>query len=430
MATNRNYKLQNNANTRVFVDVDDLIRFFEWSVTPTGIGRVEFEIIQNLFEILPGRIVLCSIGASSSDIHLIPRTEFGELLEGLDRFFALKRRSSALALLFRIKRLLRSRSRRAIRTCRRWLGLNREFRDAVSPGDILLNLGASWETPNYGTTVRDLKQDLGLKFAVLVHDILPVTHLNYVSRDHVASFQNWLFDMSKSWDVVVTPSKYSATRLEKFLVENNYKLPFITPIRYGDGFKASQAPSVGQVNFERPFVLFVSTIEVRKNHQLLVNIWRKMIKIHGEDAVPTLVFVGKMGWEIEGLRNDLTQSRFLDGKIVVKSGLSDSQVSLLYQDCLFTVFPSHCEGWGLPVTESLAFGKYCIASNATSIPEAGGAFCDYFEPDDEDTAYELIQKAIFDFDHLDAKSTHIKDNYVPSMWSNAANQVLEAIGVK
>ena len=60
--------------------------------------------------------------------------------------------------------------------------------------------------------------------------------------------------------------------------------------------------------------------------------------------------------------------------------LTDADLKVLYEGCLFTLFPSFYEGWGLPVTESLAFGKPCIASNRSSIPEAGGKLARYIDP--------------------------------------------------
>ena len=101
----------------------------------------------------------------------------------------------------------------------------------------------------------------------------------------------------------------------------------------------------------------------------------------------------------------------LDGKIRIASGLSDAQIRLAYQNCLFTVFPSYCEGWGLPISECLSFGKFCVASNATSIPEAGGKFCDYFDPADEAAAFDLIEMTIFQSGVLASREAEIQKKY-------------------
>ena len=74
---------------------------------------------------------------------------------------------------------------------------------------------------------------------------------------------------------------------------------------------------------------------------------------------------------------------------------SDATLYQLYERCLFTVFPSFYEGWGLPVGESLWFGKNCIASNASSIPEVGKEFVTYFDPQSLD---ELKEKLVLCLD--------------------------------
>lgn len=89
------------------------------------------------------------------------------------------------------------------------------------------------------------------------------------------------------------------------------------------------------------------------------------------DAVPTLVFAGRVGWLVSDLMQQLENTQWLDGKIRFIQNPTDAELQRLYADCSFSVFPSFCEGWGLPVTESLAMGRPCVASNTTSIPEAG-----------------------------------------------------------
>ncbi len=64
------------------------------------------------------------------------------------------------------------------------------------------------------------------------------------------------------------------------------------------------------------------------------------------------------------------------------SDIKDEELSLLYEKSYFTVYPSWYEGWGLPVAESLAHGKFCLAANGTSLREAGGEFAEYLDPYD------------------------------------------------
>ena len=124
------------------------------------------------------------------------------------------------------------------------------------------------------------------------------------------------------------------------------------------------------------FVLFVATIEGRKNHQLMLDIWRRMV-VDGDDP-PSLVCVGRVGWRTQTFLAELVETNYLDGKIVLLEEISDEHLKLLYSRCLFTVCPSLYEGWGLPVGESLAAGKICVCSDRASLPEVAGEFGDLY----------------------------------------------------
>jgi glycosyltransferase involved in cell wall biosynthesis len=127
-------------------------------------------------------------------------------------------------------------------------------------------------------------------------------------------------------------------------------------------------------------------------------------------TVPTLVFAGRVGWLVSDFMQQLRNSNFLDGKIVHIESPTDQELEALYDGCLFTVFPSLYEGWGLPVTESHAFGRPCIASKTTSLPEAGGSLARYIDPDNTADAYRVIRETIEDQDGLRECETACDEN--------------------
>ncbi|MGD0025830.1 MAG: glycosyltransferase, partial [Xanthobacteraceae bacterium] len=126
-----------------------------------------------------------------------------------------------------------------------------------------------------------------------------------------------------------------------------------------------------------------------------------------------LIFAGQIGWLVDDLLADLTASDYLDGKIVLMPGLSDAELRQAYRCCLFTVFPSLSEGWGLPIAESLMHGKFCVASNRTSIPEVGGSLIDYFDPSNDDDALAKIERLLLDPGYLTAREARLRAEYRP-----------------
>jgi glycosyltransferase involved in cell wall biosynthesis len=196
----------------------------------------------------------------------------------------------------------------------------------------------------------------------------------------------------------------------------------------GSGFR--HPPTAGEqavVSLPQRYVLFVSTIELRKNHRLLVRVWQRLLERHGTNLVPNLVFAGKIGWLVDDLLDDLEASDYLNGKIILLRNLSDAELQQAYHSCLFTVFPSLSEGWGLPIAESLAHGKFCVASNHTSIPEAGGNLVDYFDPLNEDDALAKIERPLIDPSYLAAREAQLRAEYRVRTWGDCVRALIEAL---
>jgi glycosyltransferase involved in cell wall biosynthesis len=166
---------------------------------------------------------------------------------------------------------------------------------------------------------------------------------------------------------------------------------------------------------------------MRKNHDLLFRVWRKLLEELPADQVPTLVFAGREGWLVHDLMEQIKATNFLNGKLVHLEDPTDADLKALYEGCLFTLFPSFYEGWGLPVTESLAFGKPCIASNRSSIPEAGGKLARYIDPDNLTDAYRVIKETILDRPGLARWCVEIQNTFRPISWRDSATAILSAL---
>lgn len=408
---------------RVFVEVGDFLRYFDGCPTPTGIGRVQAQLVPELLRAFPGRIRLCELSRRGDRLRLLDLAEF---LARSDSELFLRRHGGRWSQpAFQLGRFLARRARTALMQSPG--SSDRRFAEAAQPGDVVLSLGSSWDHPGYAQKMRRIKARYGLRLAVLVHDVLPVSHPQFCSAAFVPAFEAWLADMAAAWDIVMTPSDYSGARLADHLRANGFKQPQMRTIRFGGGFGASVSDDAARPLAERRIVLQVSTVEVRKNHLLMVRIWERFAARHGTDRLPDLVFAGKLGWDIEPLLARLKASDWLGGRIRAVSDLSDDALRALYGDARFTVFPSFCEGWGLPVAESLYFGRYCIASNATSIPEVGGDWVDYFAPDDFETAYRLVERALLDDAYVEARERHIRENYVCGTWRQTARAMGELL---
>jgi glycosyltransferase involved in cell wall biosynthesis len=176
------------------------------------------------------------------------------------------------------------------------------------------------------------------------------------------------------------------------------------------------------------YALFVSTIEARKNHLLLFRIWQRLLEELPAERVPILVFAGRVGWLVGDLMRQIANTGHLNGKLMVLENTADAEIAALYQGCLFTLYPSFHEGWGLPVTESLAFGKPCLIADRTSLPEAGGGLVRAFDPDNLHDAHAAIRQVILDPDDLARWEERVRREFRPTPWSASAGTVLAVLG--
>jgi glycosyltransferase involved in cell wall biosynthesis len=316
----------------------------------------------------------------------------------------------------------------------------RDFDQLAGAGDILMLLGSAW-WPGYAASIARIVRDRGLRLALLVYDIIPAHSPEYFPWEFSRQFSTWLREMLPLVDVPLTISRSSAADLERHAAATGLALRGRPcPIPMGTGFTAphpmapsnrSPAPKAQAGSRALPpagsYALIVSTIEARKNHALLFRVWRRLLADMPSDSVPTLVFAGRVGWLVDDLMTQLRNAAFLHGKIVLIEQPSDGELATLYQGCLFTLFPSFYEGWGLPVTESLGYGRPCIISNAASLPEAGGTLARYFDPDNAAEAYAVIRAAIEDPEGLASWGARIAREFTPVPWDRSARAILAAL---
>lgn len=301
-------------------------------------------------------------------------------------------------------------------------------------GDTLLVLGAPWNRERYSDTARWLRDERRMRFGVLVHDLVPVRHPEWCHRGVPRMFREWYADVLPFCDVVFANSRHTAADVEAWTRESGIVLNGavqVLPIGSGFGAAAAAAEMPGLPQ-RGSYVLFVSTMEARKNHALLFRVWSKLLDAVADgtraaDSVPDLVFAGRIGWLVADLLAQLDNTKWLGGRIKFVADPNDAELRALYAGCLFTVFPSWHEGWGLPVTESLALGKPCLSSDAASLPEAGGKLCRYFDPGSVGLAHEAIAAVLDDRVGLASWEAAIRRDFRPTPWTTTAQALLKSL---
>jgi glycosyltransferase involved in cell wall biosynthesis len=308
-----------------------------------------------------------------------------------------------------------------------------DFASLVRPGDVLAAFGAPWRYPDYAGLIAATQRRFGVRFALLVCDIIPIRRPEWFDPGLVRVFSAWFAATLPLADTVFAISRATAADVARFAADAG--IPLAGPVQtipIGSGFGATPAAAPLAATGAAPpgpYVLCVSTIEARKNHLLLFRVWRRLLDERPADMVPTLVFAGRVGWLVVDLMRQLENTGYLGGKIRVIEDVSDTDLAGLYRGCLFTLFPSFHEGWGLPVTESLMFGKPCLAARATSLPEAGGTLARYFDPDSATDAHDAIRAVLDDLAGLRAWEAEIARSFAPVPWTATADAILRGLAI-
>ena len=305
---------------------------------------------------------------------------------------------------------------------------------AFAPGDVLVNIGSSWWIPNYMRYVRHQQREAGLLYAPFVHDCIPIKTPEYCSSELVAEFREWFAEAMQMADVVLANSDCTARDVKQVALELGVDAPAPHVVRLDARFE-SRLPQGGPAldrltatvlarhGLDRPFALFVATIEARKNHIFVFQCWKRLIELHGADAVPDLVCVGKQGWLVEFTLNWLRVHAELAGKVRMLGTVADLDLAVLYRAAAFGVYCSYYEGWGLPVTESLSHGRVALVPEHSSLPEAGGPFAAYYVPESADSFCEQATR-LLDPRHRARLETVIRARFRPRAWEDVLDQVL------
>ena len=143
---------------------------------------------------------------------------------------------------------------------------------------------------------------------------------------------------------------------------------------------------------KKDYILTVGTIEARKNHALLYYVY-KLAKSRGID-LPVSVIVGRRGWKTEQIYDFMTDDPEVKDKFVFLHDASDENLTWLYEHAKLSVQPSFCEGWGIPIAESVAHGTPCISSDKTSMIEVAEGYVRHFDPASSDECLALIQEML------------------------------------
>lgn len=402
---------------QVYFDVSDLVYYIGHHDNLTGIQRVQACVLLGLIEAAPEQARgYISFDNRTRDFIALDPDYFEALLRDLS-LPAASRTVEFDPLEARVGILPESSP------------LSSKLVAAPKQRTFIYLLGAAWVNRDYFHRILDLKRSYGAQFCMTIHDLIPIYARETCDQGTAIVFEEFLRRSFQFTDCFYTVSEYTAYDLIRFaksigidnvpvsVVENGHTLD--------SGLGGERHPSLQGVAAQvgrSPFVLFVSTVEGRKNHSFIFDVWAELARTM--PTIPTLVCVGRFGWRAEQFLEKMLVTGNLSNRIKVLSDISDTELEALYDNCLFTVYPSAYEGWGLPVGESLSRGKLCVVSDRSSLPEVAGSHGIYIDPDDVADAAQKVRRLVEDEAYRSGLEKRLREDFVPRTWDVVATELL------
>ncbi|HSE19980.1 MAG TPA: glycosyltransferase family 1 protein [Pyrinomonadaceae bacterium] len=260
---------------------------------------------------------------------------------------------------------------------------------------------------------------------VTIHDLSLLLHPE-VHEPRLVRRARWRLPlMAKAASKIITPS--SSVKNE---VCETFEIPadkiVVTPEAPRPAFKrredAQIAKLLKRLGIDGEFILFVGTIEPRKNLRRLVEAFDLLLRT--TSLSPTLVIAGGQGWLMDDFAALITQ-KGMEERVCLTGYLDDEDLCGLYSSCAAFVYPSLYEGFGLPPLEAMACGAPVITSRIPSLTETAGSAARLVDPKDIDDIASAMVEMLSDRnlrEHYAGLGTHHVKKF---SWEQTARQTLE-----
>ncbi len=213
--------------------------------------------------------------------------------------------------------------------------------------------------------MRRLDPQQKMQRLIYFHDLIPIEYPEYQRPQTKRQFLGFLKELTDVPIIAVSNSWDTDRRVSSFASRNGWTLKESDVVVPTLEFKsAPQRPLSPRVDAfladQRPFFVVLGTIEPRKNHLLLLQIWRELAQ---RQDPPRLCIIGKRGWENENVIDMLDRCEVIGNSVFEFSGLSDFEIQTILRQAKALLFPSFAEGLGIPILEAAALGVPSIASD-------------------------------------------------------------------
>lgn len=355
----------------VILDISRLISRVRHS-TPSGVDRVEMAYARGLLRLYGDDLAFAAVHPTGR-YGRIDSTAALAYLDELERRWTQEtgghgQRSIAQVLPWMLRLLPRK--------------LPRQGAEASRPVYVQVS-------PHHLTDHQKVSRILGAenaRFACMVHDLIPIEYPEYARPNGAAQHRQRMDTVAACADMVIVNSAATGRSFQPWIVQSGRSITTHVALLGTETI----LPAADADQADRPYFVCLGTIEPRKNHLLLLNLWRDLAQTLPPADIPRLVVIGRRGWENEQVLDMLDRCPALKPHVQEISGCPDRQLATLLRGATALLMPSFAEGFGMPVAEALSVGVPVICSDIPAHHEVGKAAPDYVDPLDGPVWKSLI----------------------------------------
>lgn len=261
------------------------------------------------------------------------------------------------------------------------------------------------------------------RFLCMVHDLIPIEYPEYARPNGADLHHRRMETVAACADAVIVNSAATGRSLQPWLNRSSRTVAVHVGLL---GTESIAPASAAEPLPDRPFFVCLGTIEPRKNHLLLLNLWRQFAETMPAAEIPALVVIGRRGWENEQVLDMLDRCPALEDTVIEIAGCSDQRLGTLLRNARALLMPSFTEGFGMPIAEALSVGTPVICSNIAAHQEVGVAAPDYADPLDGPRWRALITDFAQKGPHWQAQMARLPAWHAPN-WEDHMQVAAKAI---
>lgn len=244
----------------------------------------------------------------------------------------------------------------------------------------------------------EMVPDLPAKIVVTVHDLIYKTYPQGHTPETCAALEEQMASIASRADGIICCSRSTVADLKRFFSIDDQRISLVYQGVDQDVFSPlsdEERPAARDLlrakGIDRPFILFVGTIEPRKN---LRNLVRAFARLKARKAFSgSLVIIGMKGWMMEGFEAEIEAAGVRED-IVLQGYVPDRDLRIFYDCAEVFVFPSFYEGFGFPLVEAFSCGAAVVTSQVSSCPEIAGDAALTVDPHDPEAMAKAIEEVL------------------------------------